>query len=77
MVNRALDGMEYPNAPKGLYEPIAYVLSIGGKRLRPVLLLLVNDMFGGSADEALKLPLHWRPTTTTPLCTTTLWTTPT
>ena len=57
MVNRALDGMEYPNAPKGLYEPIAYVLSMGGKRLRPVLLLLVNDMFGGDAGEALKVAL--------------------
>lgn len=57
IVNRALDAINYPKVPQGLYEPIAYVLSMGGKRLRPVLLLLVNNMFDGDTHEALKVAL--------------------
>lgn len=40
--------------PKGLYEPISYVLSVGGKRIRPTFVLLSNQMFGGDADAALR-----------------------
>ncbi len=57
LVNKALENIAYPQNPEGLYEPISYVLSMGGKRLRPVLLLLVNDMFGGDKNEALKVAL--------------------
>ncbi len=52
-VNKMLDEQEYPSRPEGLYEPISYVLSMGGKRLRPSLLLLVNSLYGGSAAQAL------------------------
>ena len=39
--------------PKELYEPISYTLLQSGKRLRPVLCLLANEMFGGDEQEAL------------------------
>ncbi len=39
--------------PKELYEPISYTLLQSGKRLRPMLCLLANDMFGGNEQEAL------------------------
>ena len=39
--------------PKELYEPIAYTILQSGKRLRPVLCLLANDMFDGDEKEAL------------------------
>ena len=42
-----------PKEPQNLYEPINYILSLGGKRMRPVLTLLTADLFGGSAKEAL------------------------
>lgn len=38
--------------PKNLYEPIAYILQIGGKRLRPILTLLTCDIFDGNVEEA-------------------------
>ena len=38
--------------PRNLYDPIAYILGLGGKRLRPVLTLLTADFFGGSYKEA-------------------------
>ncbi|MBR4230312.1 MAG: polyprenyl synthetase family protein [Bacteroidales bacterium] len=36
--------------PRELYEPIDYTLRLGGKRIRPTLMLAANAMFGGSAD---------------------------
>ena len=33
-VNHAIASMEYPAKPEGLYEPMRYVLSMGGKRIR-------------------------------------------
>ena len=43
--NRALRAKRYPATPEGLYEPIQYVLSLGGKRIRPVLMLLVYSLY--------------------------------
>ena len=39
--------------PKELYEPIAYTLLQSGKRLRPMLCLLANELFDGNEQEAL------------------------
>lgn len=41
MANRAIERLELPARPAGLYDPIRYALSAGGKRLRPVLTLAV------------------------------------
>lgn len=43
--------------PKTLYEPIRYILSLGGKRLRPVLTLMSCSYFGGEASKALDAAL--------------------
>lgn len=56
-VNTAIANAAYPQEPQGLYEPIEYVLSAGGKRLRPVLLLLVDNMFGGDINDAMNAAL--------------------
>lgn len=39
--------------PVELYAPISYTLMQPGKRLRPMLCLLANDLFGGKEDDAL------------------------
>lgn len=39
--------------PEQLYSPINYILSLGGKRLRPVLTLMTCDFFGGDYKEAM------------------------
>ena len=39
--------------PKGLYDPVDYILGLGGKRLRPVLTLIGAELFGTSYKEAL------------------------
>ena len=45
--------IQYPEEPQQLYNPIIYSMSGGGKRLRPVLLLLCCEAFGGELSEAL------------------------
>lgn len=39
--------------PKGLYEPIDYILSLGGKRMRPVLTLMTSEIFDADYNRAL------------------------
>ena len=44
-VNEALDALPYDRQPASLYEPVKYVLSLGGKRIRPVLMLLAYNLY--------------------------------
>ena len=48
-----LNDFAIPKEPNTLYEPIAYILKLGGKRLRPVLTLMTTSIF----DEDLKKSL--------------------
>lgn len=43
--------------PRNLYEPIEYILNLGGKRLRPVLVLMSADIFGGGREKAMDAAL--------------------
>lgn len=43
--------------PVNLYEPVNYILRLGGKRLRPVLTLMTAEIFGAQAKEALNAAL--------------------
>ena len=43
----------FDGQPTELYEPISYTIRQSGKRLRPILCLLANEMFGGDEKEAL------------------------
>ena len=47
-----METVEFVKEPQGLYEPIAYTVLQKGKRLRPMLCLLANDMFGGDFNDA-------------------------
>ena len=44
-VNEALENLAYDRQPRTLYDPIQYVLSLGGKRIRPVLMLLAYNLY--------------------------------
>lgn len=52
-VNAYLTTMPYMREPKGLYTPIEYVLSLGGKRIRPVLMLLSYQLYKENVDSIL------------------------
>lgn len=51
-IEQALAAVPYPQKPKGLYEPIEYVLSMGGKRLRPTLLLMTYGLYKDDINHA-------------------------
>lgn len=51
--NRVIEKEQFGGEPSELYEPIDYTLSLGGKRLRPVLCLAACELFGGTLSDAL------------------------
>lgn len=51
-VNEAIAAIEYPAQPQRLYQPIAYTMALGGKRVRPVLTLMACDALGGDMARA-------------------------
>ena len=52
-INAYLEQMPYSRPPKGLYEPIAYELSLGGKRVRPVLMLMAYNIYKEDVERIL------------------------
>ncbi|WP_462265222.1 polyprenyl synthetase family protein [Mucilaginibacter sp.] len=54
LINEAVARLDFPLQPVELYEPITYIMSIGGKRMRPVLLLMACELFGGDAGQAVQ-----------------------
>ena len=52
--NDALAALPLDRKPEGLYAPVKYVLSLGGKRIRPVLMLMAYDLY--REDMASILP---------------------
>lgn len=54
ILDKAINDYQYPDAPKELYEPVSYLMSLGGKRLRPALLLMATDLFQGNVENAIK-----------------------
>jgi geranylgeranyl diphosphate synthase type II len=50
--NQDFDTTHFPSQPASLYEPSEYFLKIGGKRIRPVLCLLGNELFSDLHPDA-------------------------
>lgn len=53
MVNEALEQLPYDRKPASLYEPIRYVLSLGGKRIRPVLMLMAYNLWKDDPERIM------------------------
>lgn len=53
IISAAVDKLAFPLHPAELYEPIKYILSLGGKRMRPALLLMACDLFDGDINLAI------------------------
>lgn len=53
-INKELEQLDIPEQPSNLYDPVRYILSNGGKRIRPVLALLSCNMFTDDYLKALK-----------------------
>lgn len=53
VIAKHFEEIKYNKEPKGLYEPIEYILSLGGKRMRPVLTLMASEIFNSDYKKAL------------------------
>lgn len=53
MVNGYISKLAYDRKPKSLYEPVEYALSMGGKRIRPTLMLLAYNLFRDDPEKIL------------------------
>src|ERR1043166_1506218 len=53
VVEEELKKISLPLSPYELYEPIRYMLSLSGKRLRPSLVLMAAELFGGDYRKAI------------------------
>jgi len=53
IVNEGIEALTYDRRPMSLYEPIRYVLSLGGKRIRPVLMLLGYNLYKEHPEDIL------------------------
>ncbi|WP_372752805.1 polyprenyl synthetase family protein [Labilibaculum sp.] len=45
IIEKEIDGLELSSPPQGLFEPMQYILGLGGKRLRPILVLLAANLY--------------------------------
>jgi geranylgeranyl diphosphate synthase type II len=57
LIEKAIPEIEYPSHPENLYAPISYIMNLGGKRLRPALVLISTDLFSGDVLKAMPAAL--------------------
>lgn len=51
--NDYLNNLPYDRKPQSLYEPVKYVLSLGGKRIRPTLMMLAYNLYKDDPESIL------------------------
>ena len=56
-INKEILNLDWKREPYGLYEPIEYTLAAGGKRVRPQLAMIANQMFGGNEEYVVPAAL--------------------
>ena len=56
-INKEILNLDWKREPYGLYEPIEYTLAAGGKRVRPQLAMIANQLFGGKDEDVLPAAL--------------------
>ena len=53
LIEKQFENFSIPESPPELYEPVRYVMSMGGKRIRPALVILACDLFAGAVEPAM------------------------
>ena len=53
LISGELSSIKYPKNPLSLYEPIEYILDLGGKRMRPILVLMAHQLFSKNIEKAI------------------------
>ncbi|MGB0165888.1 MAG: polyprenyl synthetase family protein, partial [Luteibaculum sp.] len=53
LINSQISEIALPNSPNGLYDPFRYIMELGGKRLRPAMLILAGKAYHGTESELM------------------------
>jgi len=53
LVSKRIQEQKYSKFPQELYDPLDYIMSLGGKRMRPVLVLLAHHLYSNNHEEAM------------------------
>ena len=53
-IESEIEGLQFPCPPASLYEPIRYTLSLGGKRIRPALVLMAYNLYKEDIQKAIR-----------------------
>ena len=56
-IQNAIAQLDWKREPYGLYEPIEYILNLGGKRIRPMLAVLASQIFNGNKEDVIPAAL--------------------
>ncbi len=59
LLQQKIARIHYPEKPEHLYEPIAYILALKGKKIRPILTLLACNLYKESVNEAFDMAMAW------------------
>ncbi len=57
LIEEEIKKLPFQKEPADLYDPVRYMLKLGGKRIRPALVLMSCEMFGGKYEDALSAAL--------------------
>lgn len=57
IIEVAIAKLSYPAEPANLYDPIKYIMSLGGKRIRPVIVLMAAELFTDDVEKAIDVAL--------------------
>ena len=59
IINREIQAIHYPENSSGLYKPIAYLLSLKGKKIRPAFTLLACNLYQDEVEATIHPALAW------------------
>ncbi|MCG8700874.1 MAG: polyprenyl synthetase family protein [Bacteroidales bacterium] len=57
IIEESIKAIVYPSEPKNLYEPVSYMMELGGKRLRPAAVLMAHNLFNNQVEKAIPAAL--------------------
>ncbi len=57
LIEQAISALAYPGQPERLYLPIRYIMNLGGKRIRPVMVLMASELFHPDIQRSMDVAL--------------------
>jgi geranylgeranyl diphosphate synthase type II len=53
IIEKEIESLDFPSHPSNLYDPLRYFMTLGGKRMRPILTLMGAELFGSQKETAI------------------------